>query len=58
VSDPIPALPGTEVRTWHLGGLTSDARVRDDAGYDVPARTAAKLQQVDARLGEVGPELR
>jgi hypothetical protein len=42
-----------ESHTWHLDGLTSGARVRDDARHDVPARKAAELQQVDARLGEV-----
>jgi hypothetical protein len=42
-----------ESRSWHLDGLTSDARVRDDARYAVPARKAEELQQVDAALGGV-----
>jgi hypothetical protein len=42
-----------ESRSWHLDGLTSDARARDDARHDVPARNAVELQQVDAGLGEV-----
>jgi hypothetical protein len=41
-----------ESHTWHLGGLTSDARVRDDGRYDVLARMAAELEQVDGQLGE------
>jgi hypothetical protein len=55
VSDRTPLLArrGLESHTWHLDGLTSGARVRDDARHDVPARKAAELQQVDARLGEV-----
>jgi len=55
VSDrtPLLARPGLESRSWHLDGLTSDARVRDDARHDVPARNAVELQQVDAGLEEV-----
>jgi len=54
VSDrtPLPARLGMESHTWHLGGLTSDARVRDDGRYDVLARMAAELEQVDGQLDE------
>ncbi len=38
---------------WDLGGLTYEMARRDDFRLDVLVRQAAKLQQVDAELGEI-----
>ena len=51
---PLPARLGTESHTWHLSGLMSGVRVRDDGRHDVLARMAAELEQVDVQLGETG----
>ena len=47
----LPARPGKELHTWHLGALTSDARVRDDARYEVLAREGEELEWVIAGTG-------
>ena len=39
------------MQTWHLGALTSDARVRDDARYEVLAREGGELEWVIAGTG-------
>ncbi len=39
--------------TWDLGGLTYEMAVRDYFRLDVLVRRAAKLQELDAELGEV-----
>jgi hypothetical protein len=38
---------------WDLGGLTYEMAIRDHFRLDVLLRRAAKLQEVDAELGEV-----
>jgi hypothetical protein len=38
---------------WDLGGLTYEMAARDHFRLDVLVRVAARLQQVDAELGEV-----
>ena len=43
---------------WDLGGLTYEMAIRDHFRLDVLTRQAARLQQVDARLGEVEHLLR
>ena len=43
---------------WDLGGLTYEMAVRDHFRLDVLVRVAARLQQVDADLGEVERLLR
>lgn len=43
---------------WDLGGLAYEMAIRDHFRLDVLTRQAAKLQEVDARLGEVEHLLR
>lgn len=43
---------------WDLGGLTYEMAIRDHFRVDVLTRQAARLQEVDARLGEVEHLLR
>lgn len=43
---------------WDLGGLTYEMAIRDHFRPDVLVRQAARLQQVDAELGEVERLLR
>jgi hypothetical protein len=43
---------------WDLGGLAYEMAIRDHFRLDVLSRQAAKLQQLDARLGEVEHLLR
>jgi hypothetical protein len=43
---------------WDLGGLTYEMAVRDHFRLDVLVRVAARLQQVDAELGELERLLR
>lgn len=43
---------------WDLGGLAYEMAIRDHFRLDVLTRQAAKLQQLDARLGEVEHLLR
>ena len=43
---------------WDLGGLAYEMAIRDHFRLDVLTRQAAKLQQVDAELGEVERMLR
>lgn len=38
---------------WDLGGLTYEMAIRDHFRLDVLVRVAARLQEVDAELGEV-----
>jgi hypothetical protein len=38
---------------WDLGGVAYEMAIRDHYRLDVLTRQAAKLQQVDAELGEV-----
>ncbi len=38
---------------WDLGGLTYEMAIRDHFRVDVLVRRAARLQEVDAELGEV-----
>jgi hypothetical protein len=44
--------------TWDLGGLTYEMAIRDHFRNDVLVRKAAKVQQIDAELGEVERLLR
>ncbi len=43
---------------WDLGGLTYEMAIRDHFRLDVLVRRAARLQEVDAELGEVERLLR
>jgi hypothetical protein len=43
---------------WDLGGLTYEMAIRDHFRLDVLVRIAARLQEVDAELGEVERLLR
>ena len=43
---------------WDLGGLAYEMAIRDHFRLDVLVRRAAKLQEVDAELGEVERLLR
>ena len=43
---------------WDLGGLTYEMAIRDHFRLDVLTRQAARLQELDARLGEVEHLLR
>jgi hypothetical protein len=43
---------------WDLGGLTYEMAIRDHFRLDVLIRRAARLQEVDAELGEVERLLR
>jgi hypothetical protein len=43
---------------WDLGGLTYEMAIRDHFRLDVLLRRAARLQEVDAELGEVERLLR
>jgi hypothetical protein len=43
---------------WDLGGLTYEMAIRDHFRLDLLVRAAAKLQEVDAELGEVERLLR
>ncbi|HZV74240.1 MAG TPA: hypothetical protein VFF79_11045 [Conexibacter sp.] len=43
---------------WDLGGLAYEMAIRDHFRLDVLTRQAARLQQLDARLGEVEHLLR
>ena len=43
---------------WDLGGLAYERAIRDHFRLDVLTRQAARLQEVDARLGEVEHLLR
>jgi hypothetical protein len=43
---------------WDLGGLTYEMAIRDHFRLDVLTARAARLQQLDARLGEVEHLLR
>ncbi len=43
---------------WDLGGLTYEMAARDSFRFDVLVRQAARLQQVDAELGDVERLLR
>jgi hypothetical protein len=43
---------------WDLGGLAYEMAIRDHFRLDALTRQAAKLQQLDARLGEVEHLLR
>jgi len=43
---------------WDLGGLTYEMAIRDHFRIDVLVRQAARLQEVDAELGEVERLLR
>jgi hypothetical protein len=43
---------------WDLGGLTYEMAIRDHFRVDVLTRQAARLQELDARLGEVEHLLR
>ena len=45
-------------RTWDLGGLAYEMAIRDHFRNDVLVRKAARMQQVDAELGEVERLLR
>jgi hypothetical protein len=38
---------------WDLGGLTYEMAIRDHFRLDVLVRRAARLQEVDAELGEI-----
>ena len=46
------------VLQWDLGGLAYEMAIRDHFRLDVLTRQAAKLQKVDAELGEVERMLR
>jgi hypothetical protein len=43
---------------WNLGGLTYEMAIRDHFRLDVLVRQAARVQQIDAELGEVERLLR
>lgn len=43
---------------WDLGGLTYEMAIRDHFRLDVLTRQAAKVQELDARLGEIEHLLR